>query len=218
MIELNIETLPLGPIQTNCYIVWPKGESDCWIIDPGGLSGPIEKIIDEKNLTPKMLLITHGHWDHFLGNRCIKQKYPEMILAIHTDDAPVLPDADKNMSLTFIGKSIISPPADKLLNDGDNLTLGSAVFEVVHTPGHCPGSVCYFCSNSEPNVAFVGDLVFAGGGVGRTDLPNCSEKKLQESIRKIFTKFPAETILYPGHGRSTTVKREKQLLANFLNE
>ncbi|MFA5864032.1 MAG: MBL fold metallo-hydrolase [Phycisphaerae bacterium] len=212
MTKLNIETFPIGPIQTNCYLVWPEKENVCWIIDPGGLGGAIIKIIEAEKLQPQMLIVTHGHWDHFLGNRGLKDKFPKLPIAIHQADADVLPDANANMSLSFIGKSILSPPADVLLHDGDELNLGSLHFKVIHTPGHSPGGICLYCSDAEEKVLFAGDLIFAGGGVGRTDLPKSSSRQLYESISKIFETLPEETIVYPGHGPSTTLGEEKKIL------
>jgi glyoxylase-like metal-dependent hydrolase (beta-lactamase superfamily II) len=204
---LNIETIPLGPIQTNCFILWPEGESSCWIVDPGGLPGPILKIIDATNLRPEMIINTHGHWDHFMGNRSLKDKFPDLPLAIHEADADVLPDSDKNLSLFLIGKEIVSPPANRFLKDGDELPLGSLMFKVIHTPGHTPGGVCLYCAKAK--TVIVGDLIFAGGGVGRTDFPGASQKQLTESITKLFVLLPEDTTVYPGHGPSTTIGEEK---------
>jgi len=208
MAQLHVETIPMGPIETNCYLVWPEGRRECWVIDPGGLPTPVIKRIEKEKLEPKMIVITHGHWDHFLGNRCLKDRFPEAQIAIHELDASVLPDPEKNMSLSFIGKSILSPPADRRLKDGDELALGEFKFQVIHAPGHCPGLICLYCP--EAKTLFAGDLIFAGGGVGRTDLPRSSPRQLEESLKKIFDRLPDDTTVYSGHGPATTIGDERQ--------
>ncbi len=216
MTHLNVQTPPLGLIQTNCYLIWPEGETACWIIDPGGLPGPIISVIERNKLEPKKIIITHGHWDHFMGNRCLKDKFPHAKIAIHESDARVLPDADANLSLALIGKAILSPPADEFLKDGDNLQLGSLTFRVIHTPGHSPGGVCLHCEDPDVKSVFVGDLIFAGGGVGRTDLPGSSTRDLHQSIKRVFKLIPDETVVYPGHGPTTTIGEEKESLNGLL--
>jgi len=190
--------------------VWPAGSRGCWIIDPGGLAKPVISAIREHELNPEMIVITHGHWDHFLANRRLRDRWANLPIIIHTDDADALEDPNVNMSMSFLGKLVKSPPADRLMNDRDRLTLGDFEFEVIHTPGHSPGSVCLYCHAEK--IAFVGDLIFAGGGVGRTDLPRASNIQLGESIEKLFARVDQETTLYPGHGPSTIAARERALL------
>ncbi len=113
------------------------------------------------------------------------------------------------MSLSFFGKSIFSPPADKLISDGEILSLGNFDFEVIHTPGHSPGSICLYCQQAE--ILFSGDLIFADGGVGGTDLPRSSYDDLVASINRIFSTIPDKTTIYPGHGHQTTIAKEKQI-------
>ncbi len=207
--KMNIETLVIGPIQTNCYILWQDGQKNCWIIDPGGLAKSIVRKLNELNLIPEKIIITHGHWDHFIGNRGLKKQYPDAQILIHKEDASMLPDAQRNMSISFLGKSIFSPPADNFPEDNDILELADLKFKVIHTPGHSPGSICLYCKHT--NSLFSGDLIFADGGVGRTDLPASSHNDLIASINKIFSIIPDDTIIYPGHGPETTIAREKEI-------
>lgn len=216
MINLNIETFPMGPIRTNCYLVWPENSKSCWIIDPGGSPEPLIHAIEAHGLEPQMILLTHGHWDHFIGNAELKTRYPQARIAIHRADAEVLPDAQKNMSLDFVGMSIVSPPAEVELQDGDHLELGSVTFNVIHTPGHTPGSICLYSPETQTPVVFVGDLIFAGGGVGRTDLPQSSTADLYNSIAKLFKLVPDKTVVYSGHGPSTTIGEERSCLEDLL--
>ena len=208
MSTLKIETLSVGPIQTNCYIIWVEGQGGCWVIDPGGLARSILRKIESLKLTPNRLIITHGHWDHFIGNRGLKSQFPELQIMIHQDDAGALPNAESNMSLSFFGKSILSPPADAILHSDDILSLNDLDFQVIHTPGHSPGSICLYCA--EAKAVFSGDLIFAGGGVGRTDLPKSSPQQLRQSIVKIFDLLPDDVVVYPGHGPATTIGNERK--------
>ena len=213
--KLNIETYPLGPIQTNCYLIWPDDSKDCWIIDPGGSPEAIIASIQKRGLTHKMIILTHGHWDHFLGNADLKKAFPDLSIAMHQADSPVLPDASKNMSQLFVGTPIVSPPADCFLNDSDEIMLGEIIFKVIHTPGHTPGGICLYSKNSDDKVIFVGDLIFAGGGVGRTDLPMSSTAKLYESIARVFKEVSDDTKVYSGHGPASMIKREKSYLSDL---
>ncbi len=207
---INIKAFPLGPIQTNCYLIWPVNETCCWIIDPGGPPGPVVKMIENERIHPEIIINTHGHWDHFEGNRALKDKFPDTPIAVHEADADLLPDPDKNLSRFLMGRPISSPPAEIFLKDGDELYLGTLGFKVIHTPGHTPGGVCLYCAQA--GIVIVGDLIFAGGGVGRTDFPRASAKQLAESIEKLFKTAPDETLVYPGHGPATTLGDEKTLL------
>jgi len=210
MTTINVEKIEIGPIATNSYLVWPEGENACWIIDPGGLPKPIISAVERNGLEPEMIIITHGHWDHFLGNRCLKGRWPEVPIAVHEADAEALPNPNVNLSVSMFGKLIKSPPADRLLHEGDKLRLGEFEFEVIHTPGHSPGGICLYCSDKQ--IAFVGDLIFAGGGVGRTDLPRASTDQLYNSIDKFFKRVANETVIYPGHGEATRADRERVML------
>lgn len=210
MSSLRVETIEMGPIQTNCHVVWAEGDAACWIVDPGGPPKPAIRLIEREGLTPALIVITHGHWDHFLGNKGLKDRWPDVPIAIHQVDAPALDDPNVNASMSFLGRLVKSPPADRLLADGDRLTLGNAEFQVMSTPGHSPGSVCLYCHSER--IAFVGDLIFAGGGVGRTDLPRGSESDLYASIDAFLGQAHPETILYSGHGPATRADRERALL------
>jgi glyoxylase-like metal-dependent hydrolase (beta-lactamase superfamily II) len=214
--KLNIETFPIGPIHTNCFLVWPENSVSCWIVDPGGSPEPVIERINAHGLKPEMIVLTHGHWDHFIGNTALKETFPNISIAVHEADADVLPDAEKNMSLGFIRRSIVSPPADVILHDGDHLKLGEVDFTVIHTPGHTPGGVCLHSPDTENKVVLVGDLIFAGGGVGRTDLPNASTAQLYQSIAKLLNTVSDDTTVYPGHGPATVIEREKRFLADLL--
>lgn len=212
MERLHIEGMPVGPLQTNCYIIWSEASKDCWIIDPGGFSSEIISKLKGLSVKPTMLIITHGHWDHFLGAKGIKKQFPQCKVAIHREDSKAIADPERNGSLMFLGKAIIFPRPDILLDGGERLSLDGAVFDVIHTPGHSPGSISLY---SESCLAlFCGDLIFAGGGIGRTDLAGGSYELLKESIRKILT-FPDNTVIYPGHGPTSRIEAERPFLLSL---
>ena len=193
-----LKTLPVGPIAANCYIFGCANTKEAVIIDPGAEDAEIKRQVAELGLSPKCVINTHGHGDHIGANS--KMGLP---IFIHASDAQCLTDPVKNVS-GMIGIPISSPPASRLLDDGDTIEVGELVLEVLHTPGHTEGSICLRCED----VVFTGDTLFAEG-VGRTDLPGGSEAKLMRSItEKLFT-LPDDTKVYPGHGPATTIGHEK---------
>jgi glyoxylase-like metal-dependent hydrolase (beta-lactamase superfamily II) len=150
-----------------------------------------------------MILITHGHYDHLGAVAEIKSTYNCPIL-IHWAEKETLTNPTVNLS-AFAGENVICPEADQILDDGDKIKLGKLTLEVIHVPGHSEGSICFRCDD----FVIGGDLLFRGG-VGRTDLPGGSFEELAYSIKnKIYT-LPDETIVYSGHGESTTVGYEKK--------
>ena len=156
--------------------------------------------LSEINL--KYILLTHGHFDH-IGKT---EKYRRMgaELCIHTDDASLLSDGERNASSLFMHEPMIISEADVLVNDGDVLKLGNSEIKVMHTPGHTPGSVCYLCGED----MFSGDTLFAGS-IGRTDFWGGNMTKMRESLCKL--KSIAEHYnVYSGHGPMTTLDREKK--------
>lgn len=200
--------LAVGPLLTNCYIVACEETLEALIIDPGFSkheSSSILKEIEKRKLHIKYVVNTHGHADHISGNADIKKITKAMIM-IHENDAGMLTNPRENLSLMF-GLSITSPPPDHILKDGDRIRVGSLDIEVLHTPGHTPGSISLYCRGE--NAVFTGDTLFAGS-VGRTDFPGSSYEMLISSIKGKLLKLPDETVVYPGHGEKTSVGRERR--------
>lgn len=193
----------VGPLDTNCYLVYCPGTLECAVIDPGAEAERIFPMIAEDNLRPVVIVNTHGHLDHVGANKDIKEKF-QIPLSIHSADSSLL-DKIQQFELSFFLGAKESPPADRLLTHGDVIKVGRTNLRVIHTPGHTPGSV----SLLGDGILFSGDTLFCGG-VGRTDLPGGSTRDLEKSIRTKILTLPAETIVLPGHGPLTTVGEEKE--------
>jgi hydroxyacylglutathione hydrolase len=207
---MKIEAFQLGSFMANAYLLVADSGREAILIDaPEEVRQVIDRC-DRLLLVPRMLVITHGHVDHICGNQAVKDRWPEIKLAIHQADAAKLDSPLRNLSV-LLGQSVKSPPADVLLGDGDCLKLGAETLEVLHTPGHTPGGICLVLRQPAggPPVAITGDTLFAAG-VGRTDFPGASSKKLLSSIRTKLLTLPDETVCYPGHGPPTTIGEERR--------
>jgi hydroxyacylglutathione hydrolase len=200
-----VKMLTLGTLYTNCYIVSCSETKEALIIDPGfEEKKDAEKVLKEvkqQDLHVKYIVNTHGHPDHIGGNRIIKEATNALIL-IHEYDAPMLTDAARELPMPF-GLQMMSPPADKTLHEGDLIRTGKTTLRVLHTPGHSKGSISLLGNN----IIFTGDTLFAGS-IGRYDLPGASYKEIMHSIKRLAT-LPEHVKVYPGHGPTTTIGKEK---------
>lgn len=192
---------------TNCYIVEDEESKETMVIDPGGEP---EKIIDMLNTLGinelKYIYLTHCHGDHFGGILELKKQKGGKVL-IHRDDAEGL--YNPSISLTYyIGMDDIELEADSRVDEGDTIHLGNLEFKVIHTPGHTKGGTCLYCK--EQALLFSGDTLFKGTW-GRTDLPTSSFPDIIASITNKLATLPDETIVYPGHGKSTRIKEEEPI-------
>ncbi|MBO8159300.1 MBL fold metallo-hydrolase [Thermosyntropha sp.] len=198
-----LKALEINTVGVNCYIVGCEETKEVAVIDPGGNPRAILNLLQQENLKAVYIINTHGHVDHIGGNRGVKEATGAEIL-IHEADAKMLTSAVANFSILFGGK-ITSPPADKLLKDGDIIKIGNTVeLKVIHTPGHSPGSICL----KTGDVIFVGDTLFQGS-VGRTDFPGGSHKQLITNIKEKLLCYDDDVICYPGHGPATTIGFER---------
>lgn len=199
-----LQTLTVGLIQTNCYIIGCEQTKEGIIIDPGGHPERILRAVREGDLRVHYVLNTHCHFDHMAANAEVVAATGAP-LAIHPAERPVL---ESRGGAVWFGVPVSpSPPPDLELADGQTLEVGTLRLQVLHTPGHSPGSVTFYLP--EEGVAFDGDVLFAMG-VGRTDLPGGDWDTLMRSIGEVLFALPDETVLYPGHGPKTTVGQEKQ--------
>ncbi|MDZ7815798.1 MAG: MBL fold metallo-hydrolase [Planctomycetota bacterium] len=170
------------------------------------------KVIEETEQTGKPLahiLLTHGHYDHIGAVKAVREKFEQAKLCAHEDEVPMLANSTQNMSW-FFNENVSIPAVDVALKDGDVITVCGCEVEVLHVPGHSPGSVCYrFILDDTPDEVFAGDVLFAGS-VGRTDFPGGSFERLISGIRTKLLSLPDDTVLHTGHGESTTVGKEKR--------
>ncbi len=193
-----IKKIVVGHLESNCYLVGDEEAKDIFIIDPGEDYKAIKNAIDKAGLKPKVVINTHGHGDH-IG---VNEKF-NIPVWIHSLDADFLTDPSKNLSGAF-GFLLKTKTASRLLEDGDILNIGKYNLEVIHTPGHTPGSICL----KGKGVVFTGDTLFCQG-IGRTDFVYGSEKDIINSIKeKLFT-LGDDYVIYPGHGPSSTIGDEK---------
>lgn len=205
---LHIERIASMPFDENSYVAHLAGRRECVVVDPGLEPNLIIDYLDEHGLTPAAILNTHGHADHIAGNADLKERWPDCPLVIGRGDAPKLTSPAQNLSRGF-GYSIVSPPADKLLDEGDEYEAAGFRFLVREIPGHSEGHIVFICRDTEPHFVFGGDVLF-NGSIGRTDFPGGSFPQLRQGIHeKLFT-LPDDTVVLSGHGDPTTTGDERR--------
>ena len=188
---MNIQTLTLGPLATNCYLVRADESSRAVIIDPAANSKRLLAALEEQGLTLEAILLTHAHFDHIGAVRALMT--PETELVVHAQDVPMLSNPQENASF-LMGAPVTAPEATKLVHEGDTVTAAGLTFTVLHTPGHTAGSVCYQIGEK----LFTGDTLFRFG-CGRTDLPTGSSEQMQASLARVVP-MARNLEIYPGHG------------------
>jgi hydroxyacylglutathione hydrolase len=207
--DLLIETVISKMFEENCYILALPGRTDCLVVDPGLEPGRILAKLAERGLTPAVILNTHGHCDHIAGNGALKKQYPNAPIVIGHEDAIKLIDADENLSGGF-GVPIVSPPADRLVAEGDEIEYAGFKLRVREIPGHSVGHVVFIGGTVQTALVLGGDVLFARS-VGRTDLPGGSFEQLRLGIHEKLFGLPENSIVLPGHGPTTTIGTEKEL-------
>lgn len=206
--EMLLGKVISSPFDENTYIAHLRGRDDCIVFDPGFDPDAIFDYLRDRELTPAAILCTHGHSDHIAGNAALKERWPNVPLVIGTGDAYKLTDPRGNLSAAF-GAALISPPADRTVDEPERFETAGLMLDVLAAPGHSAGHVVFLCRQVAPWYVFGGDVLFRGS-VGRTDFPDGDFDSLRASIHdKLFT-LPDDTIVLPGHGPATTVGREKK--------
>lgn len=200
---MNIITLPLGTLATNCYLA--SGENrNTVIIDPSCDAERISAELERNGLTPKMIFLTHGHFDHIMAAAELKEKY-NLPVYVHTLDLPLLKDINRNLLSNFsTGEDFIPVENATAVGDGEKISADGLEFTVMHTPGHSAGSCCYISGD----VIFSGDTLFAGS-VGRTDFPGSSFVSMTDSLKKLNA-LGGDYKIFPGHGPATTLFAERR--------
>lgn len=202
--ELKLDN---GAIErTNCYIVQDEETKETMVIDPGGEVEKIVEMLEILDAKLKYIYITHCHSDHIGALKELKERKGGKIL-IHRFDAEGL--YNKEISLCeYVGMQDIQLEADSRVDDGDKIHIGNLEFIIIHTPGHTAGGTCLYCSQEK--LLFSGDTLFHGTW-GRTDLPTSNFNDIMDSIMNKLLILPEDTIVYPGHGKSTMIKEEKPI-------
>lgn len=195
----TIKKLVVGGLETNSYIFADTDNKIAALIDPASDGNSIKSEVEKLGVKIKCIINTHGHGDHISSNGRFNAP-----IYIHKLDAAFLEDSELNLSAAF-GFTIKSPPPSRLLEEGDIIEVGNFKLEVIHTPGHTPGSI----SLLGDGIVFTGDALFKGG-IGRTDFPYGSGEQLINSIKYRLLTLEEDTVVYPGHGPSTTIGKEKR--------
>lgn len=211
--SLTVESFTFNPFQENTYVV-SDAKKNAVIIDPGCYgreeSEELLSYIDKNELVVKALLNTHAHIDHVLGNHVVKASF-DVPFYLHEKDIDTLNAVGNYAHLYGFQSYLLSPQPDHLLKGGEELIFGDIRFKVFFTPGHAPGHVVYY--NEEYKFVINGDVLFQGS-FGRVDLPGGDMDTLKRSIHEIMFQLPEETVVYTGHGPSTTIGQEKR--SNYI--
>ena len=198
-----IETLPVGNLEANCYIIGCSETRQAAVVDPGDEAGCILDKLNVLGLQVAAILLTHGHADH-IGAVGDMKKATGAPVMIHSQDAEMLSNPARNLS-AWLGEQLALKPADRLLEEGDVIRVGNLPLEVLHTPGHTPGGISLKVGTD----VFTGDTLFAQA-VGRSDFPGGNHRTLIHSIHSKLLVLPETTKVYPGHGAQSTIGQEKK--------
>lgn len=212
--SILIESVVTGPFMENCYVVARGRGQPCVLIDPGDEPESIVALIEEFDLRPEIILNTHGHLDHIGAVQEMRRKY-DIPFWIHPGDGPMLVNVNSHAQM-FGLDGYEDPEVDGDLVAGENVTAAGIEFEILYTPGHSPGHVTLRPVGE--GCVFGGDCLFQGS-IGRTDLPGGDPATLKKTLEDVFLALPDDTIVYSGHGPSTTIGAERKsnpfLVATF---
>lgn len=200
---MKIQSYVLGMVSTNCYIIYNEFTKEALIIDPPDQAPALKAKIEELDVTPVAILLTHGHFDHIMAAGDLSAAFGIPVL-VGEEEKALLEDYNLNGSRMVRKNFTLS--ADRFLKDEEELKLGGMTIKVIHTPGHTAGGVCYYFE--EDKVLISGDTLFFES-IGRTDLPTGDQYTLLESIRHKLMALTEDVVVYPGHGNKTTIGYEK---------
>ena len=202
---VTLRWAPMGPYQTNGYIVSVEGTDECWVVDAPYEPEPMIAALSRLGPVSRILL-THAHSDHIGGLPGVRSAAGDARVFLHAEEHRWLENPELNLS-AFAGVPLSVPGPDGVLEDAETLTLGGTHWEVRHTPGHSPGSVSLICRDAP--VAIVGDALFQGS-IGRTDFPTSDHDALIKAIKTKLYTLPDDTMVFPGHGPPTSIGQEKR--------
>lgn len=202
---MKVVILPVGLLETNCYIVYDENSMDGVIIDPGADADIIQKRVKNLGINPRAVLNTHGHQDHTGANDATRDAFG-IPLYVHQADEELFTDA-KQLLMGFGSRPAPQRPADHYVKGGEVLKIGALEFEVMHTPGHTKGGVVFYMPAHK--IAFCGDTLFKGT-IGRTDLFGGDYATLLHSLQKVMQALPDDTVVYPGHGPKSDMGFERR--------
>lgn len=204
MEKLRIETMQLGMIATNCYLVIHQETGEALLIDPADAAGSITARLERLGVRLAGILLTHGHFDHMGAADAVRHSFRVPVCAMNGEQE-ILGNAENNLSSLY-GRGF-TVEADHFFRDGEEFTLAGFRIQALHTPGHTAGGCCYYFP--EEHVLFSGDTLFFGS-VGRTDFPTGSMSALHRSVHEKLFVLPEDTRVLPGHGEESTIGYEKK--------
>jgi len=200
---MEVVVVVVSMFETNCYLVYSSRSLDGVIIDPGDEPDRIDRRVKQLKMRPMAILLTHGHVDHIGAVNDLMRSYSIPLYAGRGEEK-LLQSAEWNMS-SATGAAVICPAPDRLVGDGDQISVGEEKLTILETPGHSPGGICY----AGDGFVFCGDTLFFGS-IGRTDFPGCSHRQLIDSITRKLLLLSDDTRCYPGHGPVTTIGHERR--------
>ena len=203
-----IESVALGAIGANCYIITDDESGDIAVIDPGAYNNRLSAQLESRLGRVRLIMLTHGHFDHLLGVVRLAELCPAAQICIHEADVLGLSDGEFSRAAYFTHQKQTPVQPHRLLRDDDCVALADTAFTVVYTPGHTPGSVCYLWKAGGQDAAlFSGDTLFAGN-IGRCDFPGGDMAAMRRSLARLAAL--GDAAVYPGHGESTTLAHERE--------
>lgn len=199
---MQIEQFVLGMFETNCYIVTGHEKEKCVLIDPADDAETLINYMEKNGLIPEAVLLTHGHYDHFLAVPGLQKRWPNLPVYCHSLDCPKELE-EHDMGMVF--PTVTAFANVRGLEEGQELNLVGITFRVLHTPGHTPGSVTFLAENA----MFTGDTLFCGS-IGRTDFAGGSMRQMRASLKRLAA-MPGDWLVYPGHEGITKLEIERKL-------
>lgn len=203
---MKISIIPVTPFAQNCSLIWDPQTQQGALVDPGGDIEKIKQCVAANGVTITKIILTHGHLDHVGATTQVAEVYDAPIIGPHKGDAFWL-DGLMQQSQMFGFPPTAPFQPNQWLEDGDSIAIGNLTLDVLHCPGHTPGHVALVEKQSKQTI--VGDIIFAGS-IGRTDFPQGNHQQLISSIKQKLFALPDDTVLYPGHGPTTTVGNERR--------